>query len=157
MRNEILATALVILVAGSLGIGYLVGNINQLTTTTVTITTTVYSSLTTSVNSQTSIDTTFTTNFYWYISINYSGSWNLVYWGYNGTATNYNVKGSLNGSGNYQTTVVTYGVGYVENTLCAKATKLDSRNLALNLTVLGNTNSTTASNPSAEVCGTYAV
>ncbi len=117
---------------------------------------------TTSESYQTSLDTTFTTNFYYPISINYSGSWNLVYWGTNGTVTqynftHYNVKGNLTGSGNYETTITTYGVGYVENTLCAKATKLDSRNLTLALTVLTQTNSTTGSNPSAEVCATMAV
>jgi len=33
----------------------------------------------------TSLDTTFTTNFYYWITVNYSGSWRLVYWGWNGT------------------------------------------------------------------------
>lgn len=122
-------------------------------------------------SSQTSVNTTFATNFSWYISVNYSGSWNLVYWGQNGTygsqenlipgqtTYTYNVKGDLNGSGNTMTTVVTYGAGYVENTLCAQATRLDSRGLTLTLTVLGppHNDSTTASNPSVEVCATYAV
>lgn len=115
-----------------------------------------------SESSETALGTTFTTNFYFSISINYSGSWNLVYWGTNGTVsqynyTNYNVKGNLNGSGYYDTTIVTYGVGYVENTLCANAIKLDSQNLTLTLTVLTTANSTVASNPSVEACGTYGV
>ncbi|HEV2226154.1 MAG TPA: hypothetical protein VGR56_05040, partial [Nitrososphaerales archaeon] len=69
----------------------------------------------------------------------------------------YNFKGNLNGSGNYETRITTYGVGYVENTFCARATKLDSLNLALTLTVLGETNSTTSSSASAEACVTFAV
>jgi hypothetical protein len=113
------------------------------------------------------LDTTFITNFYFPISINYSGSWNLRYWGYNGTATQPNVKGNLNGSGDYQTTIVTYGVGYVENTLCAEATKLDSLNLTLTLAMGGppyrieggyhSLVSTNATDPSAETCFTIAV
>jgi hypothetical protein len=76
-----------------------------------------------------------------------------------GNLAYYNFKGNLNGSGNYEARITTYGVGYVENTFCAKATKLDSQNLALTLTVLGRTNSTstTTSNPSAKVCFVYAV
>jgi hypothetical protein len=118
---------------------------------------------TTSESSQTSLDTTFITHFYYNIVINYSGSWNLVYWGTNGTITpsnytNYNVKGNLCGTGNYEATIVTYGVGYVENTLCARATKLDSHNgLTLTLGLVERSNSTTASDPSAEVCATFAV
>lgn len=64
--------------------------------------------------------------------------------------------GDLNGSGDYKTTITTYGVGYVENVLCVKATRLGSQSLTLILTVVGTTNSTTASNPSAEVCSVYA-
>jgi hypothetical protein len=149
MRNGTIAALLVVAILAGAGVGYFIG---------------VNGAPNTSSKSSfgTSFDTTFTTNFYYPISINYSGSWNLVYWGTSGTATQYNVRGNLNGSGNYETTIVTYGVGYVENTLCAKATKLDSQsNLTLTLTI-GNgpdssVNSTTASNPSAEVCATYGV
>jgi hypothetical protein len=100
--------------------------------------------------------TTFTTRFTYPISINYSGSWNLVYRAQNGTITQFNVNGNLNGSGDFKITIATYGVGHVENTLCAEATKLDSQSLPLTLTVLVETNSTTASDPSTEVCVTYA-
>ncbi|MGI0078576.1 MAG: hypothetical protein ACRECH_03035 [Nitrososphaerales archaeon] len=109
--------------------------------------------------SQTSFDNTFTWNFPFPISVNYSGSWMLTYWAENGTATQNNVKGNISASGNYMTTVTIYGVGYVEKTLCANATKLDSKqNVSLTLTVLTTdfTNSTTASNPSVEVCATVA-
>ena len=123
-----------------------------------------YLNSTTSESSQTSIDTTFTTFNNFGISINYSGSWRLVYWGHNGTVTQYNytqynVKGNLTGSGNHGITVVTYAVGYEENTLCANATKLDSQpNITLTLWVLTSqlTNSSTPSDPSAEVCATIA-
>ena len=94
--------------------------------------------------------------FYYPISINYSGSWSLAYWveGQN------SVKGTLSGSGNYQTTITFYVVGYAEDTLCANATKLSGdslqqNDLNLTLSVLGATNSTTAS--STEVCATMAV
>jgi hypothetical protein len=69
----------------------------------------------------------------------------------------YNIKEDQNGSGDFTTTIVTYGVGYVENMLCAQATKLDSQNLTLTLTVVNQSNSTTASNPSAEACATFGV
>lgn len=117
------------------------------------------------------MDNTFTTYFYYPISVNYSGSWSLVYWGENGTASQnssampgpmpypwwYNIHGSFTGSGNYMTRIVTYGIGYVENHLCAKATKMDSQSATLALAVVNMANSTTASNPSVEVCFTWAV
>jgi hypothetical protein len=173
MRNEVVAASVILLVIASAGVGYFVGTSSERTTTSVSTTTltTTYCgpfgcdiSTTTVKSGQTSLDTTFTTNLYYQISINYSGSWNLVYWGTNGTITpsnftNYNVKGNLNGSGNYETTIVTYTVGYGENTLCAKATRLDSQP-TLTLTMLNSphfTNNTTASNPSAEVCATFGV
>ena len=123
----------------------------------------------TSSTSETSLNTNITNHLYYSVSINYSGSWNLVYWGENGTVPQnsstipgqpqwqYNVKGDLNGSGNYEAKITTYGVGYGANALCAKATKLDSQNLTLTLTVLTQqlTSSTTPSNPSVEVCATY--
>ena len=137
-----------------------------------------HTSLDTTFVTQTSLDTNFVTHFYYNIAINYSGSWRLVYWAQNGTVTQqnskgnltygnkltghtwmlYNVVGNQTGSGNHETTIVTYGVGYVENTLCAKATKLDTHNdLTLTLGLVEQGNSTTASNPSAEVCATFGV
>ncbi|MGI0079895.1 MAG: hypothetical protein ACRECH_09750 [Nitrososphaerales archaeon] len=101
---------------------------------------------------------TFTTYYSFPIYVNYSGSWRLVYWGTNGTMTpdnytNYNVRGNLTGSGNYEKTIATYGVGYELNTLCANATKLGTENnLTLSLTVLVKNESTTAFNQSVEVC-----
>jgi hypothetical protein len=96
--------------------------------------------------------------FYFAISINYSGPWNLVIWGKNATGQqNLNFTRSLNGSGDYKTTVITELVGFAEDTVCTKATKVDSQNLTLILNVNGETNSTTASSPSAKVCQTWAV
>jgi len=50
-------------------------------------------------------------------------------------------------------------VGYAQDTLCANATKLDSQqnNLALTLSVSSLNESTAASNPSVEVCITMGV
>jgi hypothetical protein len=97
-------------------------------------------------------------SFYFTISINYGGPWNLVIWGKNATGQqNLNFTRSLNGSGNYKTTVITELSGYAEDTVCTKATKLDSQSLALTLDVNGETNSTTAYNPAAKICQTWAV
>lgn len=85
------------------------------------------------------------TNFSWSydfpIVINYSGSWNLVYQGYNGTTPN-NVMGNQSGVGNHSLTVTLYGQGYVQRTLCANATKLDPQNSDLTLKVDYRSNST---------------
>jgi len=137
-----------------------------------TVTTVIYlstpppnSTSTTFVGSQTSFDITFiaccdtsvTSQFYYPISVNYSGSWNLVYWVENGRQKS-DVIGNLTGSGDYDTTITFYVVGYAEDTLCANATKLNSQNnLTLTLSVLGQTNSTTASDLTAEVCATMGV
>lgn len=91
------------------------------------------------------------------ISINYSGSWNLVYWVEYASGVLNDVKGNLNGSGNYQTAITFYVVGYGGATLCANATKLDNSQNNLTLSVLGSGNSTTASNPMVEVCETMGV
>ena len=127
----------------------------------------------------TASDTTFTTNFFYWITINYSGSWNLVYWGWSGTlnrsyscagsiqnfclmpynSTQDNVYGNLNGSGDYSHLVGTYGIGVVENNFCANGTKLDSsqNNLTLTLSVVNTNSNTTASDPTAVACATYGV
>ena len=97
-------------------------------------------------------------SFYFSISINYSGHWNLVISGMNLTGgQNLNFTRSLNGSGHYEKTVITELSGYAEDTVCTKATKLDSQNLILTLNVNGQTNSTTSSNPSTMICQTWAV
>jgi len=173
----LIVTIAVIALALGVTIGYTVSSGRTSTTetgktsrTTYTLTTSVFpANSSTTINStessQALIDTTFTTNFYYSISINYGGAWTLEYLGTNGTI-NYdpftnpieNVRGSLNGTGNYETTVVTYGVEYVENQLCVTATKVDPQNnLTLTLKVVAQTNSTTSSNPTAMVCWTQAV
>ena len=112
-------------------------------------------------------------DFYYQVSVNYSGSWNLAYWGQNGTLTQnnavycnecyggimqYNVYGNLTGSGNYQTEITTYGADYMENVLCVDAAILNANTGTLTLTVLGKTGTATAAiSPTVEVCVTYAV
>jgi hypothetical protein len=97
--------------------------------------------------------------FFYPISVEYNGSWNLVYWIPNATGVLTSIRGNLNGSGSYDTTITFYVVGYVQEKLCANATKLDSQknNLTLTLTVLTLNESTTVSNPIAEVCATMGV
>ena len=140
----------------------------NLTSSTVTNGSGSYCSLPTrSAQQQTSSDTTFTTNFNFWITVNYSGSWRLDYWGQDGLVTqynesNYNVKGNLAGSGNYTFQVGTYGVGYADNILCANATKLDAQNnLTLTLSIFppywDGTGNTTTSDPTATACGMYGV
>lgn len=119
---------------------------------------------TTSVGSQTSFgtifticcDTTDTAQLFYPITINYNGSWNLQYW-IEDSRHNI-VLGNLNGSGNFGTTITFYIVGSAAETLCANATELNPQNnLTLSLSVLGQINSTTASNPTTEACGSMGV
>ena len=108
-------------------------------------------------------DTTVGAQLFYPISIEYNGSWNLFYWIKSATGALTSIKGNLNGSGSYETTITFYVAGYAQETLCAKATKLDDSQKNLTLSVLAtgvsgvNTNSTTASNPTAEVCATMGV
>ena len=93
------------------------------------------------------------------ISVNYAGSWTLVYWEINYGPQNNMINqtlGNLTGSGNYQTILTLSIVG--EKTVCANATRLDSQgSISLTLTVLTSTKSTTASDPTALACGSLAV
>jgi hypothetical protein len=103
--------------------------------------------------------TTFSERFSYPIAINYSGSWKIVYFGQNGTvtennATQNNVMGNLNGSGDYQTVIVLLEVNNPgERTLCVNATKLDSSLNNLTLAVLYQIRSTTAPYGSVKACG----
>jgi hypothetical protein len=123
------------------------------TTATTILTSTLYFSLSdqSSLNTSTlstAIESYNSTYFPWSypmsVSVNYSGSWHLTYRGYDGGIYSppNNVSGTKNGTGFYQTTVTLYGIGYVERTLCATATKLDSSSLTLLLSVSGQTNTT---------------
>ncbi len=164
---------LAVLVVGS-GIGYFANNVagHATTKTTVSTYTLILTKGIVPESSQTSSPTAFTTYFDFPVSVNYSGAWNLAYWGQNGTAsqgyqvycnacyggtTRYNVYGSLSGSGEYQMDVTTYGLGYVENTLCVEAAILGAATGNLTLTVLGEAGTATSLNPTAEVCATLAV
>ena len=127
-------------------------SINSTDTQTSNATTT--QSVITTNQTSTSTNSAVATPFYYSISINYTGSWKLVYSGQNGTQ---DFQGNKSGSGYFNTTIVTYGVGYVENKLCATAMKLDSQNITLTLRVVGQSSSTTPSDPSTTVCWTQAV
>jgi hypothetical protein len=171
MNDGAIAALLVMAMLVGAGVGYLVGHSAPNTAESTCIETRTLTQRAESTTSQTSTSSypDFITKFYYRLSINYSGSWSLVYWAHNGTfepnektipgkMAPYNIQGNLRCAGNYKTEVTTYGVGYVENWFCAQATKLDSQSgVILTLGVLSKTNSTTASNPSAEVCFTYAV
>jgi hypothetical protein len=123
----------------------------------VTTTVTVTSVITESSLTLTSVDNTFTWDFPLSVLVSYDGPWNLTYWGENGTATQSNFKTNVGGSGEIEFIITLSGVGYIERTLCANATRLDSEgNVQLTLTVVTRSNSTTASDPSAEVCATVA-
>lgn len=113
------------------------------------------------------------TYFHYQVSVNYSGSWNLAYWGQNGTLSQnttvycnecyggtmqYNVHGNLTGSGYYQTEITTYRLGYAENVMCVEGAILNANAGTLTLTVAGKTvNATAPINPTIEVCITYGV
>lgn len=83
------------------------------------------------------------------VSINYSGSWKLVYW----VTPPEKVMGKMTGSGNYETTIAFMSSSVV--TLCANATKLVPRNnLTLTLSITGlESHNTSDTNPTAKVCG----
>lgn len=143
VRNVLIASILIILLVFSVAFYTKIGPFQNTSTS--------------EGSQETSFDNTFAWNFAFPVSVNYSGSWMLAYWAENGGPTQNNVKGNISGSGNYMTTVTLYGVGYVERTLCANATKLDTKqNSTLTLTVLAQTNSTTAFTRSVEACGTAA-
>jgi hypothetical protein len=170
MRNEVVAAVVILLVIASAGAGYLVGSSSQRVTTSVSTTTLTAPTLTTTYcgpfgcdistttfNNRTSLDTTFTWHFPFSIFVSYDGPWNLTYWGENGTATQNNFRTNVSGYGDFEFVMTLSGVGYTERTLCANATRLDSEsNAQLTLVVAARSNSTTASNPSAEVCTTVA-
>lgn len=140
--------------------------------TTTTITTVILSSTSTE-SAQSSHNTTVGYDFYYSIDINYSGSWNLAYWGQDGNVTqnnavycnecyggvmHYNVSGNRTGSGNYSTGIGTYGLGNMENVLCVEAAILNAPSGTLTLTVASTTGIATAPiNPTVEVCATFGV
>jgi hypothetical protein len=87
------------------------------------------------------------------ISINYTGSWNLIYQGYNslGRSSPNNVSGGDTGSGFYSKSVTLSGLDSYGLTLCAAAQKLDGSGSTLILTLTGY-NETSQPYGSASYC-----
>ena len=87
------------------------------------------------------------------VSINYSGSWNAKYLGY---YTNIeNASGNFNGTGLYSKTITLNAYGLAQPTLCVTATKQDSSNLTIVLSVGQiSTNRTSLANGTIKVCST---
>jgi hypothetical protein len=109
----------------------------------------------TTINTTATIGNASTWSYSFQITINYSGSWHLTYWGAaGGTVTLDNVNGNnLNGTGNYQNTITLQGPHGSESELCAGASKTSlDNNLKLILAVSAFTNSTSAPNSPVEVC-----
>jgi len=108
---------------------------------------------TSGVQSATAFDTSFTWSYNLPLSVNYNGSWRLVYSGENGTIIQNEVTESLTSSGNYTTSVTVYGLGYFERELCVNATKLDPyQNAVLTLFAFGTNKSSISSNPTIGIC-----
>jgi hypothetical protein len=79
------------------------------------------------------------------VSLNYSGSWVLEYYGFhNGENASihsdsyYLSSGNITGSGSYTKSVTLSGDDYYFLNLCARAQKLDNSNSTLALTVTGS-------------------
>jgi uncharacterized protein (UPF0333 family) len=180
MKNEAIASLLVVVILASAGAGYFIGTTSQRaqtsTATESTQTITVYtlgsSPTTTNLVSVTTVGSeTFVTwnatlrptgnnagaTFVYPISVNYTGPWSLHYWVENYTGTRNSISGNLIGSGNSEIWI-TFSA-YAQYTLCASATKLPNDSAyssTLTLSVLGQNGDTTASDPTVEVCGTMA-
>jgi hypothetical protein len=90
------------------------------------------------------------------VMINYSGKWSASY---NGITSLGMARGNYSGTGSNSTTVDLKSWGVSESTLCVTASKRDSSNatLVVSLGVPGWTNSTSLSYGSATACGTIAI
>jgi hypothetical protein len=94
------------------------------------------------------------------VTVNYSGSWSLEYYGFhNGevqgpNSSSYYLSSTSNrGQGNYEKTVALSGDNFYFLWLCAKAQKLDSSNSTLTLTIDVWSNSTSLPYGSTYRCG----
>lgn len=163
-RNVLIAVILILIIVFSGAYYWKIGT-SRSTMKSESSQTSIHSSTsTTSLGSQTSFgtifticcDTTDTAQLSYPIAINYNGSWNLRYW-IEDSRQNI-VLGDLNGSGSFSTTITFYVVGLAAETLCANATELNPQNnLTLILSVSGQSNSTNASIPTTEACGSMGV
>lgn len=101
---------------------------------------------------------TFSYNFT--ITVSYTGSWNLKYYGYHITGYVFQVgdgaglykQASYNGTGSESIAVNLSGLNNIGLTLCAIATKLDSSNNTLTLKIITGQNSTSVPYGSAYTC-----
>jgi hypothetical protein len=90
------------------------------------------------------------------VSVNYSGSWNTSYIAYYTNVKN--VSGAYTGTGYNFTVFNINAYGLAEPTFCVSATKQDSSNATLTLSVgpadggRGDTNSTALPNGSTSAC-----
>ena len=94
------------------------------------------------------------------ITVNYTGSWSLKYYGYHITgyvfqvgAPGFYTHGSYNETGSNSTGVELSGPKNIGLTLCAVASKMDSSNSTLVVTIIGQ-NSTSVPYGSAYTCNT---
>jgi len=160
LKTEILAIVLVVLVVGSLGIGYFVGvGSRQTVTVTDSLTTTFTTARSATTSSCTEVtfpgtsfclgiwDMTFS------VAVNYAGSWNVSYIVYNTGLRN--VSGFYSGTGYNYTTASFEVYGLHQGMACFTATKQDSSNRTLILTLGGSsTNSTSMPYGSVKRCVT---
>jgi len=177
MRNGAIASLLVVAILAGAGVGYLVGNVNERTTTlysSIPFTTTLYSNafsaqtITVYPDTFTSTSCTYTglavigCPHYWNqtytILVNYTGAWIASYQGYLGTENESNLAeaGTFYGHaiGNQSFTIAGWTQGQ-EITACAEAQKLDSSNSTLVLSfppVGGAKNATSSAFGTAKFC-----
>jgi len=153
MRNGVIASLLIGAILAGAGVGYLVGNVNERTTTlysstsltqtlivyphTFTSTTCAYTSMPAELSCPHFWNQTYT------ILVNYTGDWIASYQGYLGTENESNLAeagtfyGHAIGSQTFTITGWTQGQAI---TVCAEAQKLDSSSSTLILRILPPTN-----------------
>ena len=129
LKNEVIAVILVLLVVGSLGVGYFVGTLASTTTLIPTSSTTSTSSSCTGYPPGGDCLAIYSYTFT--ISVNYTGPWKLTYQGNH-------VSGNDTGSGFFSKGVTLSDVNTNWLTLCATAQKLDGSNNTIILTVTGH-------------------
>ena len=149
---------MVALVVGCFGIGYFagVGSRQAITNTLTTTLTTTTSATTSSCTEVTFVETSLCLgiwNMTFYVIVNYTGSWNVSYIVYNTGLRN--VSGFYSGMGYNYTTASFEVYGLHQGMACFTATKQDSSNRTLILTLGGSsTNSTSMPYGSAKRCVT---
>ena len=95
------------------------------------------------------------------IIVNYTGAWTVTYYGYRNPGPSVGSSGftpngsylqkNINGTGNYTTSATLSGADTQGLTLCASATKLDSSNSTLTISI-GRSNSTSQPYGTTYIC-----